>query len=82
MKWPHRHAVGVQNLMFGSDYIHTEGTFPNTRPHLASILEGVPDDEAWAIVAGNAARLFGFDIDRLAKTPAASRPWRITSAAA
>jgi len=72
----HRHEVGVNNLMFGSDYIHTEGTFPNTRPHLAKILSGVPRDEAWAIVAGNAARLFGFDLDKLAKTAAASRNWR------
>jgi predicted TIM-barrel fold metal-dependent hydrolase len=71
-----RHVVGVKNLLFGSDYIHTEGTFPNTRPHLASILDGVPEDEAWAIVAGNAARLFAFDVDRLAATPAASHDWR------
>jgi predicted TIM-barrel fold metal-dependent hydrolase len=72
----HRHEVGIANLLFGSDYIHTEGTFPNTRPHLAKILAGVPDDEAWALVAGNAQRLFGFDVDKLAKTPAASRSWR------
>ena len=71
-----RHQVGVSNLMFGSDYIHTEGTFPNTRPHLAKIMAGVPADEAWSIVAGNAARLFGFDLDKLAKTPAAARNWR------
>jgi predicted TIM-barrel fold metal-dependent hydrolase len=70
-----RHAVGVSNLLFGSDYIHTEGTFPNTRKHLASILAGVPSDESWAIVAGNAARLFGFDLDKLAQTAAAAQPW-------
>jgi predicted TIM-barrel fold metal-dependent hydrolase len=71
-----RHTVGVGNLLFGSDYIHTEGTFPNTRPHLAEILRDVPEVEASAIVAGNAARLFGFDLDRLARTPAAARNWR------
>lgn len=71
-----RQKLGVQCLMFGSDYIHTEGTFPNTRPHLAKILAGVPSDEAYAIVAGNAARMFGFDIDKLARTPAAQRDWR------
>jgi predicted TIM-barrel fold metal-dependent hydrolase len=72
----HRHDVGIRNLLFGSDYIHTEGTFPNTRPHLAKILAGVPNDEAWAIVAGNAERLFGFDVEQLASTPAARRSWR------
>ena len=71
-----RHQVGVNNLLFGSDYIHTEGTFPNTRPHLAKILAGVPREEAWSIVAGNAARMFGFDLDKLAKTPAAAKSWR------
>ncbi len=75
----HRYDIGVGSLMFGSDYIHTEGTFPNTRPHLAKIMEGVPEGEAWAIVAGNAARLFGFDLDQLANTPAASRSWRDAS---
>lgn len=78
----HRHEVGVDNLMFGSDYIHTEGTFPNTRPHLAHIMSGVPAEEAWAIVAGNAARLFGFDVDKLSNTSAASRNWREASQSA
>jgi predicted TIM-barrel fold metal-dependent hydrolase len=76
-----RNDVGVGNLMFGSDYIHTEGTFPNTRPHLARILANVAERDAWAITAGNAARLFGFDIARLARTPAAMRDWRGAAAA-
>lgn len=78
-----RQQVGVGNLMFGSDYIHTEGTFPNTRSHLAKILAGVPNEDAWSIVAGNAARWFGFDLDRLASTTAAGKSWRdaITRAA-
>ena len=71
-----RHTVGINNLMFGSDYIHTEGTFPNTRKHLAKILSGVPADECAAIVSGNAARWFGFDLDKLARTPAAQKSWR------
>ena len=70
-----RHEVGVGNLLFGSDYIHTEGTYPNTRKHLAKILADVPEDERWAIVAGNAARMFGFDVDKLAHTKAASQNW-------
>jgi len=73
-----RHEVGVGNLLFGSDYIHTEGTFPNTQRHLARIMTDVPIGESQAIVAGNAARLFGFDIDKLARTPAAKRNWRDT----
>ena len=31
--------------MGGSDYPHSESTFPQSRKILAEILEGVPDDE-------------------------------------
>ena len=77
-----RVRVGVANLLFGSDYVHTEETFPNTWKHLTRVLADVLRDEAWNIVAGNAARLVGFDIDRRAKAPAASRAWRTAAAAA
>jgi predicted TIM-barrel fold metal-dependent hydrolase len=77
-----RHEVGIGNLLFGSDYIHTEGTFPNTRPHLEKILGGLPPDEAWSIVAGNAARLFRFDVDELAGTKAAAQSWRAATSRA
>src|SRR5438094_9868526 len=33
------------NMMWGSDYPHSEATFPQSRKILAEILEGVPDDE-------------------------------------
>ena len=33
------------NMMWGSDYPHSESTFPQSRKILAEILEGVPDDE-------------------------------------
>jgi predicted TIM-barrel fold metal-dependent hydrolase len=32
-------------MMWGSDYPHSESTFPQSRKILAEILEGVPDDE-------------------------------------
>jgi hypothetical protein len=31
--------------MWGSDYPHSESTFPQSRKILAEILKGVPDDE-------------------------------------
>ena len=31
--------------MWGSDYPHSESTFPRSRKILAEILAGVPDDE-------------------------------------
>jgi hypothetical protein len=32
-------------MMWGSDYPHSESTFPESRKILAEILAGVPDDE-------------------------------------
>ncbi len=61
-----RDAIGVDNLMWGSDYPHSESTFPQSRKILAEILAGVPDDEQAKIAGGNTARLYRFDVARLA----------------
>jgi predicted TIM-barrel fold metal-dependent hydrolase len=57
-----RHHIGVENLMWGSDYPHTESTFPRSREIAAEFLAGVPEAEQRLIVRDNAARLFGFDL--------------------
>ena len=56
-----RHIIGVDNIMWGSDFPHTESTWPNSRAVLGKVLEGVPEDEQRSIVYGNAARIFGFN---------------------
>jgi predicted TIM-barrel fold metal-dependent hydrolase len=61
-----RDVIGVDNMMWGSDYPHSESTFPRSRQILAEILAGVPDDELVKIVGGNTARVYGFDVARLA----------------
>jgi predicted TIM-barrel fold metal-dependent hydrolase len=48
--------------MWGSDYPHTEATFPRSRQILERILEGVSKDEQHKITAANAARLYHFDL--------------------
>jgi hypothetical protein len=60
-----RHEVGVHNLMFGSDFPHPEGAFPNTTRVLRNLFSAVPEEELRLILGGNAARCFGFDLDRL-----------------
>src|SRR6187397_1730681 len=52
-----RDVIGVDNMMWGSDYPHSESTFPQSRKILAEILDGVPDDEQAKIVGGNTARV-------------------------
>src|SRR5438874_3215183 len=60
-----RDVIGVDNMMWGSDYPHSESTFPQSRKILAEILAGVPDDEQAKIAGGNAARVYNFDEARL-----------------
>ena len=40
-----RDVIGPDTMMWGSDYLHSESTFPQSRKILAEILAGVPDDE-------------------------------------
>ena len=58
-----RALIGVDALMWGSDYPHTEATFPRSRQILERILEGVPEEEQRRITAVNAARLYHFDVN-------------------
>jgi predicted TIM-barrel fold metal-dependent hydrolase len=60
-----RDVIGVDNMMWGSNYPHSESTFPQSRKILAEILEGVPDDEQAKIAGGNTARVYNFDAARL-----------------
>jgi len=66
-----RHEIGVDRIMWGSDYPHVEGTYPYTREHMRLSFAGVPETEIQALVGANAARLYGFDIEALA--PIAAR---------
>ncbi len=61
-----RDVIGVDNMMWGSDYPHSESTFPQSRKILADILAGVPQDEQAQIVGLNTARVYKFDLARLA----------------
>ena len=66
-----RHRVGVDHLMWGSDYPHVEGTWPDSADKLRVALAGVPEPEATRILSGTASDLYGFDLDALA--PIAAR---------
>ncbi len=60
-----RDVIGVDCLMWGSDYPHAESTFPKSREILESILEGVPLEEKAQIVGATAAQLYGFDANAI-----------------
>lgn len=61
-----RTVLGADRFMWGSDYPHNEGTGPFTREHLRQVTQGIPEAELRAILAGNAAKLYDFDLDALA----------------
>jgi predicted TIM-barrel fold metal-dependent hydrolase len=66
-----RGQVGVERIMWGSDFPHKEGCWPYSHEHLRLAFAGVEPDEVRAMVGGNAARVYGFDLDALA--PIAAR---------
>ncbi|HEU4687169.1 MAG TPA: amidohydrolase family protein [Vicinamibacterales bacterium] len=55
-----RHTIGIDNIMFESDYPHSDCNWPNSRKMLAEVLIDVPDDEARKIAGLNARRVFNF----------------------
>jgi predicted TIM-barrel fold metal-dependent hydrolase len=64
-----RHKIGVDKLMWGSDYPHLEGTWPKTREALQATFGPVEQEhETRAILGENAARIFGFDLELMHKT--------------
>ena len=60
-----RKLIGVDRIMWGSDFPHEEGTFPFTREALANAYSGVDPAEVALMVGGNAAHVYGFDLHHL-----------------
>lgn len=53
--------TGVRSLLWGSDYPHSEGTYPHSRRIVQELLGDFDTDEATQILGGTAIELFGFD---------------------
>ena len=53
-----RDVIGLDTLMWGSDYPHPESTFPRTQEILQEVLKECPLEEKGKIVGGNAARVY------------------------
>ena len=56
-----RDIIGVDNLLWGADYPHQEGTFPRSRQILEEILVDCTEEEKAKIAGGNTARLYHLD---------------------
>ncbi len=53
-----RHLIGIDHILFETDYPHADSTWPGSQNLLRRRLGDLPFDEASMIAGGNAARLF------------------------
>jgi predicted TIM-barrel fold metal-dependent hydrolase len=60
-----RRDIGVDRIMWGADYPHSEGTFPYTRAALRATFSNVPEAECRMMLGETAALVYGFDLSLL-----------------
>jgi hypothetical protein len=60
-----RYEIGVDNIMWGNDFPHPEGTWPYTRRFLRDRFWDIPVDETAQILGLNQAAFYHFDLDAL-----------------
>jgi len=56
-----RHQVGVENMMWSTDYPHHGNDWPHSRKVIAETLAECSAEERQKILAGNARRIFHLD---------------------
>lgn len=56
-----RNEPGAKNIMWSSDYPHSETTFPNSRAIILRDFAGVPEAEVRDIICNRARTLYGLD---------------------
>lgn len=62
----HQHEIiGTEGLMFGSDYPHTESTYPFSRRIVADLVADLDDRLAADVIRDNCARLYGFEVSEV-----------------
>ena len=55
---PLRHLIGLNNIMWSSDYPHADSSWPNSRKLIAEQFAGVPQDEVRRLICDNVAELY------------------------
>jgi predicted TIM-barrel fold metal-dependent hydrolase len=69
-----RDDLGVDRMMFGADFPHWEGTWPNTVDWIRVAFSGVDESDARKILADNAIDVYGLDGAALAQVGARIGP--------
>jgi predicted TIM-barrel fold metal-dependent hydrolase len=60
-----RYEVGVDRIMWGADYPHSEGSYPYTTEALRAAFADCPPEETRAMLATTAASVYPFDLPML-----------------
>jgi predicted TIM-barrel fold metal-dependent hydrolase len=56
-----RHGVGIDNIMWSTDYPHHGNDWPYSRKSINDMMGHIPTEERHKIVSANAVRIFGLD---------------------
>lgn len=66
IKDPHgvqlRDTIGVDNIIWGSDFAHGQGYWPESRKAIDESMVGVPAEERHRMLAGNVMKYFRLDV--------------------
>src|SRR4029079_17001935 len=62
-----RYDIGIDRIMWGADYPHSEGSYPYTTQALRAAFAPCPPVETKAMVETTAAAVYGFDLAALRK---------------
>ena len=60
-----RHVLGLDAVMWGTDYPHPEGSWPNTAAKLKADFGDIAVEETRQLLGETAAKVYGFDLDAL-----------------
>ena len=56
-----RHLVGIENILWSTDFPHPATTWPNSQQIVARQFADIPPEERDLICSANAARIYGFE---------------------
>lgn len=55
--------LGVENIMWGSDFPHPDGVWPDSQEYIKAELGHLREDVRYKIICENAAKLYGFTLE-------------------
>lgn len=62
-----RHEIGMDNIMWGTDFPHPEGCWPHTREKMLQYMTGIPEAELTKMLGTNAIACYDLDEAALSK---------------